>query len=247
MGKLIDLNDKNPTVSNLKNVIEELIRYVVLLKEEHSKIGDDKQDIMKNLDRTTSICEKLQMENKELKLKLKELKEQDKRQSLKRRIEEMETENKEFESWKKRVKQAEEIVLSKAAQQSPETNYLARRLINESPTSNSVIQKVRSRLMKSDVEIPKIVELDNDEQEDENEIDENMIDLTNTTAIEEEPKIESKPSTMRVFSNEQFQTTQSAIDILHAIIQETNFDKEKEEDEQQQQQLLKKKRIKFFK
>ena len=51
------------TIHDKDRVIEELIRYNVILKEEHSKMSDDKQDLIRNLDRITAQCEKMQLEN----------------------------------------------------------------------------------------------------------------------------------------------------------------------------------------
>ena len=52
------------TVQDKDRVIEELIRYNVILKEEHSKMSDDKQDLTRNLDRITAQCEKMQLEKR---------------------------------------------------------------------------------------------------------------------------------------------------------------------------------------
>ncbi|CAF2882321.1 unnamed protein product [Rotaria sp. Silwood2] len=49
------------TIQDKDRVIEELIRYNVILKEEHSKMSDDKQDLIRNLDRITVQCEKMQL------------------------------------------------------------------------------------------------------------------------------------------------------------------------------------------
>ena len=54
------------TVQDKDRVIEELIRYNVILKEEHCKMSDDKQDLIRNLDRITAQCEKMQLEKKQV-------------------------------------------------------------------------------------------------------------------------------------------------------------------------------------
>ncbi|CAF3034059.1 unnamed protein product [Rotaria sp. Silwood2] len=53
------------TIQDKDRVIEELIRYNVILKEEHSKMSDDKQDLIRNLDRITVQCEKMQLEKRQ--------------------------------------------------------------------------------------------------------------------------------------------------------------------------------------
>lgn len=53
------------TVQDKDRIIEELIRYNVILKEEHSKMNDDKQDLIRNLDRITAQCEKMQLEKRQ--------------------------------------------------------------------------------------------------------------------------------------------------------------------------------------
>lgn len=53
------------TVQDKDRLIEELIRYNVILKEEHSKMSDDKQDLTRNLDRITAQCEKMQLEKRQ--------------------------------------------------------------------------------------------------------------------------------------------------------------------------------------
>jgi SMC interacting uncharacterized protein involved in chromosome segregation len=53
------------TVHDKDRVIEELIRYNVILKEEHSKMSDDKQDLIRNLDRITAQCEKMQLDKRQ--------------------------------------------------------------------------------------------------------------------------------------------------------------------------------------
>ncbi len=53
------------TIHDKDRVIEELIRYNVILKEEHSKMSDDKQDLVRNLDRITAQCEKMQLEKRQ--------------------------------------------------------------------------------------------------------------------------------------------------------------------------------------
>lgn len=53
------------TIQDKDRVIEELIRYNVILKEEHSKMSDDKQDLVRNLDRITAQCEKMQLEKRQ--------------------------------------------------------------------------------------------------------------------------------------------------------------------------------------
>jgi len=80
--------------------------------------------------------------------------------------------------------------------------------------SDSVTQKVRTRIeqpSKSPTIIPLI---DDDESSKDDDIDSNMIDLTNVPEC-------SSPSPSGLFSTQQFATTSSAIDILHSIIQET--------------------------
>jgi SMC interacting uncharacterized protein involved in chromosome segregation len=52
------------TIQDKDRVIEELIRYNVILKEEHSKMSDDKQDLIRNLDRITAQCEKMQLDKR---------------------------------------------------------------------------------------------------------------------------------------------------------------------------------------
>lgn len=52
------------TIQDKDRVIEELIRYNVILKEEHSKMSDDKQDLTRNLDRLTAQCEKMQQDKR---------------------------------------------------------------------------------------------------------------------------------------------------------------------------------------
>jgi SMC interacting uncharacterized protein involved in chromosome segregation len=54
------------TVQDKDRVIEELIRYNVILKEEHCKMSDDKQDLTRNLDRITAQCEKMQLEKRQV-------------------------------------------------------------------------------------------------------------------------------------------------------------------------------------
>jgi SMC interacting uncharacterized protein involved in chromosome segregation len=53
------------TVQDKDRVIEQLIRYNVILKEEHSKMSDDKQDLTRNLDRITAQCEKMQLDKRQ--------------------------------------------------------------------------------------------------------------------------------------------------------------------------------------
>ncbi len=53
------------TIHDKDRVIEELIRYNVILKEEHSKMSDDKQDLIRNLDRITTQCEKMQLDKRQ--------------------------------------------------------------------------------------------------------------------------------------------------------------------------------------
>ncbi|CAF4871020.1 unnamed protein product [Rotaria sp. Silwood1] len=113
-----------------------------------------------------------------------------------------------LESYQSRVNQLESLLLRTA---SPDTRSLARRVLHESPMSDSVTQKVRIRLEEPLESIPIPAIDDDDESSKEDEIDSNMIDLTN---------IPERPSSP-VFSTQQFATTTSAIDILHSIIQET--------------------------
>ena len=53
------------TVQDKDRLIEELIRYNVILKEEHSKMSEDKQDLIRNLDRITAQCEKMQLDKRQ--------------------------------------------------------------------------------------------------------------------------------------------------------------------------------------
>lgn len=93
---------------------------------------------------------------------------------------------------------------------SPDTRTLARRVLHESPMSDSVTQKVRVRLEEPLKSNP--IPLIDDESSKDEDNDSNMIDLTNIP----------EPSSSTTFSTQQFSTTTSAIDILHSIIQETS-------------------------
>lgn len=53
------------TVQEKDRLLEELIRYNIILKEEHSKMSDDKQDLVRNLDRITAQCEKMQIDKRQ--------------------------------------------------------------------------------------------------------------------------------------------------------------------------------------
>lgn len=53
------------TIQDKDRIIQELVRYNVILKEEHSKMSDDKQDLIRNLDRITTQCEKMQLEKRQ--------------------------------------------------------------------------------------------------------------------------------------------------------------------------------------
>ncbi|CAF1079184.1 unnamed protein product [Rotaria sordida] len=190
------------TIQDKDRVIEELIRYNVILKEEHSKMSDDKQDLIRNLDRITTQCEKMQLE---------------KRQAFKKQTttadntkQELASARQQLESYQSRVNQLESLLLRTA---SPDTRSFARRVLHESPMSDSVTQKVRVRLAEPLESIP--IPVVDDESSKEDEIDLNMIDLTNV------PERSSSSSSSSVFSTQQFATTTSAIDILHSVIQET--------------------------
>ncbi|CAF0801316.1 unnamed protein product [Adineta steineri] len=186
------------TIHDKDRVMEELIRYNVILKEEHSKMSDDKQDLIRNLDRITAQCEKMQL---------------DKRQAVKKQAASVDNTNQELasvrqqlESYQSRVNQLESLLLRTA---SPDTRTLARRVLHESPMSDSVTQKVRIRSQEPS-ESTRVPLIDDESSKDDDDNDSNMVDLTNVPES-------SFPS----YSTQQFSTTTSAIDILHSIIQET--------------------------
>jgi hypothetical protein len=114
-----------------------------------------------------------------------------------------------LESYQARVHQLESLLLRTA---SPDTRTLARRVLHESPMSDSVTQKVRVRLEQPSESsaIPLMNDESSKDDDDDDETDSNMIDLTNI------PEASSS-----MFSTQDFGTTSSAIDILHSIIQET--------------------------
>jgi hypothetical protein len=116
-------------------------------------------------------------------------------------------------SYQSRVNHLESLLLRTT---SPDTRTLARRLLHESPMSDSVTQKVRGRLEQPSESTTNPLMNDDDESSKDDENDSNMIDLTNVP----------ERSTSPTFSTQQFATTTSAIDILHSIIQGTssNFD-----------------------
>ncbi|CAF0890645.1 unnamed protein product [Didymodactylos carnosus] len=236
------LNDRKESVRDKNLLIEELARYTVILKQEYNKVLEDKQHVMKHLDRVTAEAEKFKIQNKELIAV-------DKRHSLKRRMDEVENEKKEIEIYKKeiesqkqRVKLLETLIMNDVSStQSPETKSLARRLLNESPTSNSVNQKVRKRIagikqrQQQKLPIP-MIESDDD---DVDEVDHNMVDLTNVKTGKQsnddansQNKIISNNSVMNqptnscdlMLADENFQTSLSAIDILHDIIKQNDLE-----------------------
>ncbi|CAF1537699.1 unnamed protein product [Rotaria magnacalcarata] len=187
------------TIQDKDRVMEELIRYNVILKEEHCKMSDDKQDLIRNLDRITAQCEKMQLE---------------KRQVIKRQSnatdnskQELASVRQQLESYQSRINQLESLLLRTA---SPDARSLVRRVLHESPLSDSVTQKVRVRLDEPSKSNP--IPLTDDESSKDDEIDSNMIDLTNVP----------DQSSSLPFSTQQFSTATSAIDILHSIIQETS-------------------------
>ena len=118
-----------------------------------------------------------------------------------------------LESYQSRINHLESLLLRTA---SPDTRTLARRVLHESPMSDSVTQKVRVRPEQSSESTTILLTNDDDESSKDDESDSNMIDLTNVP----------EPASSSRFSTQQFATTTSAIDILHSIIQETasNFD-----------------------
>ncbi|CAF5145959.1 unnamed protein product, partial [Rotaria magnacalcarata] len=112
-----------------------------------------------------------------------------------------------LESYQSRINQLESLLLRTA---SPDARSLVRRVLHESPLSDSVTQKVRVRLDEPSKSNP--IPLTDDESSKDDEIDSNMIDLTNVP----------DQSSSLPFSTQQFSTATSAIDILHSIIQETS-------------------------
>ncbi|CAF1303681.1 unnamed protein product [Adineta ricciae] len=142
------------TVQDKDRLIEELIRYNVILKEEHSKMSEDKQDLIRNLDRITAQCEKMQL---------------DKRQAIKRQTtsadnakQELASVRQQLESYQSRINQLESLLLRNTSSDT------------QSPRSSDVTEKshVRAQELKSRAVL-------DDESSKDDDTDSNMIDLTN--------------------------------------------------------------------
>ncbi|CAF1492953.1 unnamed protein product [Adineta ricciae] len=142
------------TVQDKDRLIEELIRYNVILKEEHSKMSEDKQDLIRNLDRITAQCEKMQL---------------DKRQAIKRQTtsadnakQELASVRQQLESYQSRINQLESLLLRNTSSDT------------QSPRASDVTEKSHVRAQES-----RSCAIIDDESSKDDDTDSNMIDLTN--------------------------------------------------------------------
>lgn len=191
------------TIHDKDRLIEELIRYNVILKEEHSKMSDDKQDLIRNLDRITAQCEKMQLEKRQAtkryfsfdSLRLQSISPLfSQTTSTDSTKQELTSLRQQLESYQSRINQLESLLLRNL---SPETGKPSRRAQRESSPSD----RVREKPSKPSSSTSPVTD-------DESSKDSNMIDLTNVNE--------------RASSPSGFATTSSAIDILHSIIQQTS-------------------------
>ena len=155
-------------------------------------MSDDKQDLIRNLDRITVQCEKMQLEKRQASKRyssFNSLRFQpisllfSQTTSTDNTKQELTSLRQQLESYQSRINQLESLLHRNL---SPDTQKPSRREKPSSSTSPAI----------------------DDESSKDDDIDSNMIDLTNV------PERAASPSG--------FATTSSAIDILHSIIQQTS-------------------------